>query len=223
MGAGSRTTFRPVILFGHERLDRAVTLCHKVNMNTASAAATFIPEKMKARMGVKRWLWIPAMAPVMWVLWRFVVSADRLYAWHYSEGYAPPTPADYTYAAIAFWTALLTPALVGSVTAFIAFRRKYRADWPFLELTIVVIPWLTGVTGELTHALYSSQWVGTALWQIISRASLLVGGAVVISCLNIGACVSRRKWGRLALSALVFCAGMLYLLWLNAFIIYLDT
>lgn len=172
---------------------------------------------------MKRWLWVPAMAPVMWALWRFVLSADRLHAWHYSDNYPPPTPADYAYAALAFWTASLTPVLVGLVAGIVAFRRKYRPARPVLELTIVVIPWVTFVTAELTNAIYSSDWVATALWQILSGACLFVGGAVIMSCLNMGACLPQRKWARLALSTLVLCAGELYLFWLNAFIIYIDT
>ena len=172
---------------------------------------------------MKRWLWVPAMAPVMWALWRFVRSADRLHAWQYSDEYSAPTPADHTYAALAFWMAVLTPILVGLVAAMAAFRRKYRAQWPVLEMTLVAIPWLTLVTGEVTGALYRSDWVGTALWQVVSGACLVLGGVVAISGLNMGACMSRRTWGRLALSAVVLCAGTLYLFWFNAFILYVDT
>lgn len=174
-------------------------------------------------MTMKRWIWIPAMAPVMWALWRLVLSADRLHAWHYSESYPPPAPADYTYAAFAFWTALLTPAVMGLVAAVMAFRRKHPPCWPAIEIVIVAIPYLAMGIGSLTGVLYESNSAADACWLAIMWACLFVGGAIVVTLLNLGACMRQRMWGKFALSAGLFCAGTLYLFWLNSFIIYIDT
>jgi len=168
-------------------------------------------------------MWIPAMAPVMWGLMQFVVSADHLHDWHYSHDCAPPTPADLAYAAIGYWTATLAPLAVGLGTAIVAFFREHRAKWPVVETAIIAFTWLALVTGDVTHAIYRTNWIGAILGLIIIWACLPIGGAVVMSCLNTGACVRGHKWGRLALSAVVICGGILYLMWLNAFIIYIDT
>ncbi len=171
----------------------------------------------------KRWMWIPAMAPVMGVLWWLVLSADRLHAWQYYPDVAPPTASDYTRAAITFWGALLTPVVVGLTAAAIAFRRKQPARWPVLEMTVVAFPYLILMMGALTGGIPSSNWLSPFLLCAIFAPYLLVGGAVVSSCSNMAACVAQRSWGRLALSALLFCAGLLYLFWFNFFILYLET
>ena len=153
------------------------------------------------------------MAPVMWVLWRLVLSADRLYAWQYNPNVAPPTTSDYTHASITFWGALLTPVVVGLTAAAIAFRRRQASRWPILETTVVAFPWLILMSGRLSNVFLCA----------IVAGYLLVGGAVVLSCSNVAACVVQRTWGRLALSAMVLCAGLLYLFCLNFSIIYVDT
>jgi hypothetical protein len=172
---------------------------------------------------IKRWIWILAMAPVMWGLLQMVIWADRLHAWQYSPEYAPPTATDFTRAAVVFWVALLTPITAGLVAAVVAFRRKYLPRWPVVEMVIVAFPYLAIATGELSGVLYRSHSAGNAFWYAIMWASLLVGGAVVVSLLNLGACVRERMWGKSALSTVVFGSGMLYLFWLNAFVIYIDT
>jgi hypothetical protein len=58
---------------------------------------------------------------------------------------------------------------------------------------------------------------------VIFAANLLMGGVVVMVCQNAGACIRQRKWGRLGVSAIPFLGGMIYLCWLYAFIIYVDT
>ncbi len=168
-------------------------------------------------------MWILAMAPVMWGLLQLVIWADRLYAWEYSPKYAPPTAVDLTRAAFVFWGALLTPILVGLAAAILAFRRKHLPRWPTLEIIIVAFPYLAMATGLLSGVLYKSNSAGTTCWHAIMWASLFVGGAVVVSLLNLGACMRQRRWGKFALSAVALCAGMLYLFWLDAFIIYIDT
>ena len=162
------------------------------------------------------------MAPVMWALWRLVLSADRLYAWHYSENYLPPTQADYAYAAIVFWGALLTPVTVGLVMAVVTFRREGTARWPIAETCIVAVP-LLALSSGLVHPLADDTWLGNLLLGVLLWANFVVGGVVVTALLNLGACLRHRGWGRLALSALVSCGGTVYLLWLYAFIIYIDT
>ena len=174
-------------------------------------------------MKTKRWIWILAMAPVMWGLLQLVIWADRLHAWQYSPNYAPPATADFTRAAVVFWGTLLTPIFVGLVAAIVAFRRKYPPRWPVLEMTIVAIPYLLLAMGSLTGGLYKSNWVGVAFRHAINGAYLLIGGAVVLALLNMGACVHQRMWGKFALFAVVLSGGMLYLFWLNTFIIYIDT
>ena len=77
--------------------------------------------------------------------------------------------------------------------------------------------------GFLSGVLYKSNFAGNVFLYTIMWASLFVGGAVVASLLNLGACVRQHMWGKFALSAVAFCAGMLYLLWLNFFIIYIQT
>ncbi|MBN2561673.1 MAG: hypothetical protein JXQ75_12165 [Phycisphaerae bacterium] len=163
------------------------------------------------------------MAPVMWALLRLVVWADRLYAWQYSPRYAPPTPADYARAAVVFGMASLTPVLVGLAAAVAAFRRKYQPRWPILEAGVVACPYLalalTLWLGLLHKPNSPLRFVGVvAIW-----GSVFLGGAVVAASLNMGASLRQRTWGKCALSALAICAGVLYLLWLHAFIIYLDT
>ena len=179
---------------------------------------------MKIRMTMKRWMWILVMAPVMWVLWRLVLSADRLHAWQYNPDVAPPTTSDFSRAAITFWVALLTPVIVGLTAAAIAFRRKQPSRWPVLEMTVVALPYLIFMTAALTPGLGSLTSVSAVFECAIACAIvalyLLVGGAVVLSCSNMAACVGQRTWGRLALSTMVLCAGLLYLFWLNFFIIY---
>jgi hypothetical protein len=174
-------------------------------------------------MAMKRWIWIPAMAPVMWALWRLVASADRLFAWQYSDKYAPPTTADYTRAAITFWGALLTPVVVGSVAAVVAFRRKRPAHWSIPETCIAAIPLLALVLGICWPSCLGSGWLGRLLEVVLFAAQFLLGGVIVMALLNLGACARRREWGKLVLSVLVSGGGMLYLLWWYAFIIYIDS
>ncbi len=170
----------------------------------------------------KRWMWIPAMAPVMGVLWWLVGSADRLHAWQYNPDVAPPTASDYTRAAITFWVALLTPVVVGLTAAAIAFLRKQPSRWPVLEMAVVGFPCLILMTGFMGRRLGGSNSESIFICSFFV-AYLVIGGAVVSGCSNMAACVGQRTWGRLALSAMVFCAGMFYLLWWPAFIIYTDT
>ena len=173
---------------------------------------------------MKRWLWIPVMAPVMWGLLQLVISADRLYAWQYNQdSVLPPTAGDYTRAAVTFWGASLTLLLVGLVAAVVAFRRKHLPHWSVPEMVIVAFPYLALALGSLRGDLYKSNSVGSACWSVMFWACLFVGGAVVVSLFNLGACVRQRMWGKFALSIGTFCAGMLYMLWLYAFIIYIDT
>ena len=172
---------------------------------------------------MKRWLWIPVMIPVMWGLLQLVISADRLYGWQYSESIPRPTAADYTRAAVTFWGALLTPLLVGLVAAVVAFRRKYTPHWSVPETVIVAFPYLAVALGTLGAFLYKSTSLGSACTYVMTWACLLVGGAVVVSLFNLGTCVRLRMWKKFTLSAFAFCAGTFYLLWLYAFIIYIDT
>ena len=172
---------------------------------------------------MKRWMVIVAMAPVMWGLLQMVIGADRLHAWQYSPEFAPPTEADFNRSAIAFWSALLTPICAGLVAAVVAFRRKDSPCWSVLEAAIIAFPYVVVVTGELSGVLYEPDRVGTACWRAIMGAYLVVGGAVVSCLLNLGACMRMRAWRKFSFCAVVLCAGMLYLLWWNAFIIYVDT
>ena len=174
-------------------------------------------------MTMKRWMWIPALAPVMWALWRLVLWADRLHKWQYNPNVPPPTTSDYTRAAITFWVALLTPVVIGLAAAVIAFCRKQPSRWPVIEMIVVAFSWLIPITGQWTGAIYSPTWVSSVFFHAIVTAYLLAGGAVVSSCSNAGTCVGQRTWGRLVLSTMVLCVGLLYLFWLNLFIIYVDT
>ncbi|MFH0825385.1 MAG: hypothetical protein V2B18_21750 [Pseudomonadota bacterium] len=171
---------------------------------------------------MKRWLWILAMAPVMFGLFQLVCWADCLHAWQYSPKYDPPTTVDYVRAAIVFWGALLTPVCVGLVTAVVAFRKQYPARWPFGGMCIVVLPMLV-LYGGVIWPFDDNSFVGRILWFILSYSNFIAGGAIVMGLLNLGACIRHRKWGKLTLSALAFCVGWLYLFWLYAFIIYIDT
>jgi len=172
---------------------------------------------------MKRWILIAVMAPVMWGLFRLVLWADRLHAWRYFQNYPPPTAADFTRAAVVFWASVLTPIVVGFVVAIVAFRRKYQPVWPILETGIIAVPYLSYIAGASLGILYGERRTAYIFWFVILRACVLVGGAVVATCLNLGACLRRGAWGRFALSAAAVCAGMFYLLWLSGFIIYIDT
>jgi hypothetical protein len=158
----------------------------------------------------------------MYGLFRLVCWADCLYGWQYSPECEPPTAADYARAAIVFWGSLLTPLCIGLVAAVVAFRKRHPARWPWGELGIVGLPALV-LLGGVIRPFWDDRWPGKILWYILVYANFLVGGAIVLALLNLGASLRRRKWGRLALSAVVFGAGLLYLFWLYAFIIYLDT
>ena len=57
----------------------------------------------------------------------------------------------------------------------------------------------------------------------IVGASCLVGGVVAVVPMNLEPCVRQRNWGKFANSVLVLIGAMLYLFWLYAFIIYVDT
>jgi len=173
---------------------------------------------MKDNMMMKRWAWILVMIPVMWGWLQLVISADRLFAWEYSSKYPRPTAADYTRAAVVFWGALLTPAIIGLATAIVAFRRKYAPRWPVLELCIVAFAYVSSYAGL---SLYKGLWrYGD---DVVTGGYVLVGGAVVVALLDLGACLRQHFWGRAAISALALCGGMSYLAWLNAVILYLDT
>ena len=171
---------------------------------------------------MKRWIWVLVMAPVMLGLFNLVRWADCLHSWQYSSEHSPPTAADHARAAIVFWSALLVPIIVGLATAVVAFRQKYPARWPIAESSVVGVVWLTFVAGAFCP-LAENTWLSRLILGVLVSAHLVVGGVVVITLLNLGACARVRKWGRLALSALLFGGGMLYLLWLYAFIIYIDT
>ena len=176
---------------------------------------------MKTNLTMKRYLLIPSMIPVMLILWKFVLSADRLHAWKYSENIAPPTQSDLSYAALAFFTALLTPLLIGLVVAFIAHPKKYRPCWPILETVIVASIYLMFITGAVLSSLFMKLEHISVIG--IVGASWLMGGVVVVIVMNIEACVRRRNWGKFVNSVLVFLGGMLYLFWLYSFVIYIDT
>jgi hypothetical protein len=171
---------------------------------------------------MKRWIWIIVMAPVMWGLWRLVVWADRLHAWQYSAQYAPPTEIDYARAAIVFWGALATPLLVGFAACVVAFRREYQERWPTVELILFALPWFV-LYGSLLPIAKSLGGAVGYLEEALLIGNILIGGTIVVTLQNIGACLRHRKWGKFTLSTLACCVGFLYLFWLYAFIIYLDT
>ena len=177
--------------------------------------------QMKTNLKMKRYLLIPAMAPVMLILWKLVLSADRLHAWKYSENFARPTQSDQAFAALAFYTGLLTPLLIGLAAAIIAYRKKYKPCWPILETVAVACIFLMFITGALFQNLFMK--VSDLAVIGIAGASCLMGGVIVVALLNLGACVRQRNKGKFANSASVFVGGMLYLFWLYAFIIYVDT
>ncbi len=171
---------------------------------------------------MKRYLLIPAMIPVMLILWKLVLSADRLHAWKYSENFAHPTQSDHAFAALAFYTALLTPLLIGLTAAIVAHHKKCQPCWPILETVAVVSVYLMFIIG----ALFQNRFMNVSellLVTGIAGASCLMGGVIVVALLNLGACVRQRNWGKFANSALVCSGGMLYLFWLYAFVIYVDT
>lgn len=150
------------------------------------------------------------MAPVMWALWRLVLSADRLHGWHYSENIPPPTDADKAFAALVFWAGALTPALIGLAAGVWAFRRELAPRWPVLEMAVAALPFAVLASGLMSE-------------RAIMIASLLAGGTVVSALMNLGACARHGDWRKGAASAAAVLGGMLYLLWLYAFIIYVDT
>ncbi|MBM4104058.1 MAG: hypothetical protein FJ263_08410 [Planctomycetes bacterium] len=172
---------------------------------------------MKTTLTMKRYLLIPAMIPVMLILWKLVLSADRLHAWKYYENIAPPTQSDYAFAALVFFASLLTPILIGIIAAIVAHHKKCEARWPVLETVIVVSIYL--IIGVISQNLVSPtmEVIG------IAGASCLMGGVIVTALINLAACVRQRKWVKFVNSAMVFIGGELYLLWLYAFIIYIDT
>jgi hypothetical protein len=172
---------------------------------------------MEMSMAMRRWLWIPVMAPVMYALWWLVFSADRLFAWQYSDKFDPPTTADYVRAAVTFWGALLTPVGVGLTAAIVTFRRDRRAQWPIAESCIVAIPLLALLQGLLWPSSLNE------LWGLLLGAQFVLGGVAVMALQNLGACARDHYWGRLSLSLLVAFGAMLHLFWLYAFIIYIDT
>ncbi len=171
---------------------------------------------------MKRWILILVMAPVMYGLFRLVCWADCLSAWHYSES-NPPTSADYIRAAIVFWGSLLTPLCIGLVTAVVAFRKQYPAHWSFGEMCIVGLPISVLIVGIVCPPFGDTNLTGRIIWYILLYANIFVGGAIVLALFNVGTSIRHRKWGKLSLSILVCCAGLLYLFWLYAFIIYIDT
>ena len=170
---------------------------------------------------MKRYLLIPAMAPVMLILFKLVLSADRLHAWKYSENIGTPTQSDHSFAALAFFTALLTPLLIGLMAAIIAHQKKSRPCWPIPETVIVASIYLMFIIG----AFFTNHFMKVEHLAVIGivGVSCLMGGVVVVVLINLGACVRQRNWGKFANSVLVFIGGMLYLSWLYAFVIYVDT
>lgn len=177
---------------------------------------------MRSAARLKRWLWLPVMIPLMWGWMRLVSDADRLYGWLYSEDIAPPTSADYRHAAVVFWGALLTPLVIGVVAAVVAFRQQHTARWPLTEAAITIVPLLALVAG-VTGSPPGSGPVGQLVEAVLVGAHLLVGGGIVVALANVGACARHRRWGRLTLSGFVSSLGLLYLFWLYAFIIYINT
>ena len=170
---------------------------------------------------MKRYLLIPTMVPVMLILWKLVLSADRLHAWKYSENVAHPTPSDHNFAALAFFTALLTPLIIGLTAVIIAHHKKYKPCWPILETIIMAFIFLMFMIGVFFQNLFTN--ISDLAVIGIVGASCLMGGVIVVVLINLGACVRQRSWGKFANSALVFIGGMLYLFWLYAFVIYVDT
>lgn len=151
---------------------------------------------------MKRYLLIPAMAPVMLILFKLVLSADRLHAWKYSENIDPPTQTDHTFAAFAFLTALLIPLLIGLTAAIIAHHKKYRPCWPILETAIVASIYLMFMIGVIFQNLVMKVEYMAVIG--IAGASCLMGGVVVTVLINLGACVRQRNWGKFTNSVLVF-------------------
>ena len=152
-------------------------------------------------------------------MWKLVLSADRLHKWKYSENFAPPTQSDYNFAAIVFYTALLTPLLIGLIAGIIAHYRKYQPWWPVIETVIVVSVYVIFIVAATTRLEILENLAIAGLL----GASCLMGGVIVAVLINTGACVRKRNWGKFANSVMVFGGGMLYLFWLYAFIIYVDT
>lgn len=155
------------------------------------------------------------MVPVMWILWKLVLSADRLHQWKYSENFPPPTQSDHNFASFAFFTALLTPLLIGLLAGIIAHYRKCQAYWPVIETVIAASVYLMFIVGMFT--------LPEVMLSGLAGAYLLMGGVIAAVLINTGACVHQRKWGKFANSVVVLIGGMLFLYWLNAFIIYVDT
>ena len=176
---------------------------------------------MKTTLKMNRYLLIPAMIPVMLILWKLVLSADRLHAWKYSDNISPPTQSDYSFAALAFFTALLTPLLVGLIAAIIAYYKKYQSCWPLLETVIVASVYLLFSIAAIYPDVLSKV-SGMADAGVIG-SSCLMGGVIVVILINMGACVRQRNWGKFTNSVMVFIGGILYLFWLYAFVIYVDT
>jgi hypothetical protein len=152
-----------------------------------------------------------------------VLLADRLFAWQYSDKFDPPTTADYVRAAVTFWGAFLTPAVVGLTAAIVTFRRDRRAQWPIAESCIVAIPLLALLERLLWPSSLNEGWPAMTLWGLLLGAQFILGGVTVMALQNLGACARDYNWGRLSLSLLVAFGAMLHLFWLYAFIIYIDT
>ena len=166
------------------------------------------------------------MAPVMYGLFRLVCWADCLHSWQDSCKYDPlklATATEYTRAAIVFWGALLTPLVVGLIAAVVVFRRRHAAHWPIPELCLATIPVVMVLALGIWSPCLGGGWLGRFLMVVIFAAQFLLGGVIVMTLLNLGACARKREWGKLVLSVLVLSVGMLYLFWWYAFIIYIDT
>jgi hypothetical protein len=140
--------------------------------------------------------------PVMLILWRMVLLADRLHAWKYNEQSDPPTQSDYTFAALVFFPSLLTPLFFGLIAAFVAYYKKYRACWSLLETGAVASIYLMFIAGAVFKNLFMKNEYVAVIG--IVGASCLVGGVIVTVLINAGACVRQRSWGKLANSVLVF-------------------
>ena len=103
----------------------------------------------------------------------------------------------------------------------IAHHKKYKPCWPILETFIMAFIFLMFMIGVFFQNLIMN--ISDLAVIGIVGASCLIGGVIVVVLINLGACVRKRSWGKFANSALVFIGGMLYLFWLYAFVIYVDT
>jgi len=159
---------------------------------------------------MKRWLWIPVMIPLMWMFLHMAISAK------YATTRPVPSAADRTRAAAVLWSTSATPAVLGLLAAAVAFRRKLTPRWPLLEIGLVLLNYLA------VAAMLLGGVAGAASERMIEWPALLLGGVVVTALLNAGASARERMWGKVSVSLLVACAGLLHVVWLCSVILYLD-